>query len=91
RTQQQCADVSLDSEGNTILPAGLSQAALHARAKPRFVEYACSHFEIYRYAVLVSKAVIPPAFWGSEANFKLVLSRKCCPFSTREKKILHGV
>jgi hypothetical protein len=39
-------DISLDSEGNSILPAGLTQAALHAQTKPRFVEYSCSHIEV---------------------------------------------
>lgn len=31
---------------------------------------------MFRYAVLVSKAVIPMAFWGSESNFKQVLTRQ---------------
>ncbi|KAF7374776.1 Telomerase reverse transcriptase [Mycena sanguinolenta] len=75
RTQKSLAtsDVSLDSDGNSILPTGLTQAALHAKTKPRFVEYSCSHIEVYRFAVLISKAVIPKAFWGSESNFKHVL------------------
>ncbi|KAJ7744318.1 hypothetical protein B0H14DRAFT_463334 [Mycena olivaceomarginata] len=45
RTQKSLTDISLDSEGNSILPAGLTQAALHAQTKPRFVEYSCSHIE----------------------------------------------
>lgn len=32
--------------------------------------------QVYRYAVLVTKAVIPNAFWGSAKNTKLMLSRK---------------
>lgn len=31
--------------------------------------------QVYCYAVLVTKAVIPTAFWGNSDNFKLVLSR----------------
>lgn len=31
---------------------------------------------MYRYAVLVTKAVIPKAFWGSDTNFKHVLRRE---------------
>lgn len=31
--------------------------------------------QIYRYAALITKAVIPKAFWGSDRNFKLVLGR----------------
>ncbi|KAF8206272.1 hypothetical protein K438DRAFT_1457948, partial [Mycena galopus ATCC 62051] len=79
RTQKSVVtnDISLDSEGNSVLPAGLTQAALHAKTKPRFVEYSCSHIEVYRYAVLVTKAVIPKVFWGSETNFKHVLRREC--------------
>jgi hypothetical protein len=32
-------------------------------------------YKIYRYAALITKAVIPKAFWGSDRNFKLVLGR----------------
>ncbi|KAJ7903387.1 hypothetical protein B0H14DRAFT_2171795, partial [Mycena olivaceomarginata] len=77
RTQKSLptTDISLDSEGNSILPAGLTQAALHAQTKPRFVEYSCSHIEVYQCVVLITKAVIPKVFWGSETNFKQVLRR----------------
>lgn len=33
--------------------------------------------QVYCYAVLVTEAVIPKAFWGSDKNFKLILERKC--------------
>lgn len=29
-------------------------------------------FKVYRFVVLVTKAVIPHAFWGDETNFKLI-------------------
>ncbi|CAK5268459.1 unnamed protein product [Mycena citricolor] len=70
RTQPPPIDHSLDSEGNSIQPNGLTQAAFHAKNKPRFVEYSCSYNEVYRYVILVSKAVIPKTFWGTEENFK---------------------
>ncbi|KAF8952484.1 hypothetical protein BDZ97DRAFT_1681569 [Flammula alnicola] len=69
-------NISLDSTGNPIPPIGLTQARRHAKAKPRFVEFACSHVEVYRYVALVTNAVIPKSFWGSRANLKLVLRRE---------------
>ncbi|KAJ7455324.1 hypothetical protein B0H11DRAFT_252152 [Mycena galericulata] len=47
RTQKSFAtEISIDSEGNSVLPAGLTQAAMNAKTKPRFVEYSCSHIEV---------------------------------------------
>ncbi|KZP22725.1 hypothetical protein FIBSPDRAFT_910389 [Athelia psychrophila] len=51
----------------------ISQAVKPSKVKPRFAEFTCSHTEVYRYAVLVTDAVIPKAFWGSTRNTKLVL------------------
>ncbi|CAA7267063.1 unnamed protein product [Cyclocybe aegerita] len=65
-------NTSLDSNGNPIKPLGLTQAQKHAKQKPRFVEFSCSHVEVYRYAVLITNAVIPKTFWGSKQNLKLV-------------------
>ncbi|KAI0955894.1 hypothetical protein AcV7_006436 [Taiwanofungus camphoratus] len=65
--------VSVDSSGRPIFPHGLSQAQKQLKNKPRFVEFACSYTEVYRYAALVTNAVIPRAFWGCEKNRKLVL------------------
>ncbi|KAL4064395.1 hypothetical protein J3A83DRAFT_4052189, partial [Scleroderma citrinum] len=66
-------DTSLDSAGNSILAQGLSQTR-HAN-KPRFVEFACSHTEVFRYVILITKIVIPKQFWGSKRNFNLVQRR----------------
>ncbi|KAJ3515494.1 hypothetical protein NLJ89_g1720 [Agrocybe chaxingu] len=66
-------NTSLDSNGNSIKPLGLTQARKHAKQKPRFVEFSCSHVEVYRYVALVTNAVIPKTFWGSKQNLKLVL------------------
>lgn len=46
RSQASLANVSVDSEGNSILPRGLTQAERHGKAKPRFVEFACSYIEV---------------------------------------------
>jgi telomerase reverse transcriptase len=35
-----------------------------------------AQIKVYRYAALVTNAVIPKAFWGSSRNFKFVLGRK---------------
>ncbi|KAG6908673.1 hypothetical protein DXG01_003687 [Tephrocybe rancida] len=64
---------SIDSEGNSILPFGLTQAERHAKSKPRFADLACSFVEVFRYVVLITKAVIPKAFWGNESNFEVIL------------------
>ncbi|KAK0500404.1 hypothetical protein EDD18DRAFT_827251 [Armillaria luteobubalina] len=63
-------EVSLDSAGNSIFPIGFTQAKRYAESKPRFVEFSCSHFEVYRYVLLVTQQVIPHEFWGSDSNFK---------------------
>ncbi|KAF5382158.1 hypothetical protein D9615_004408 [Tricholomella constricta] len=67
------SNTSFDSSGNPILPVGLTQAERHAKSKPRFADFACPNVEVYRYVALVTKAVIPKAFWGSEANFQVIL------------------
>ncbi|ETW83156.1 hypothetical protein HETIRDRAFT_450817 [Heterobasidion irregulare TC 32-1] len=77
------ANRSIDSLGCTIVPGGTTQARVDVKSKPRFTEFTCSHVEIFRYAVLVTKAVIPKAFWGSDKNFKLVMN--CEPRLTYSK------
>ncbi|RDB25955.1 Telomerase reverse transcriptase [Hypsizygus marmoreus] len=67
-------DMSVDSEGNSIMPFGQTQAERHAKSKPRFAEFACPVIEVYRYIALMTKVVIPKAFWGSETNRKLILT-----------------
>lgn len=67
------ANTSIDSSGNPIPPFGLTQAQKYARNKPRFIEFVCSHVEVYRYVVLVTNAVVPKSFWGTRSNLRLVL------------------
>lgn len=69
-------EVSVDSSGHPFTPLGLTQAKAHARNKPRFVEFACSHLEVFRYVALVTKAVIPMGFWGTKSNFHHILKGK---------------
>ncbi|OCH93029.1 hypothetical protein OBBRIDRAFT_725657 [Obba rivulosa] len=77
RTQPNLSDPSVlfDDEGDTISAHGLSQAQRYVKNKPRFAEFSCSHTEVFRYAVLVTDAVIPRVLWGSDANYKRILSR----------------
>ncbi|CCM03069.1 uncharacterized protein FIBRA_05189 [Fibroporia radiculosa] len=84
---------SVDSAGNTIIARGLSQARKHVSSKPRFAEFACSYVEVYRYAVLVTNAVIPKAFWGCKRNKKVVLRQIKAFISARryETTTLHNV
>ncbi|PPQ76240.1 hypothetical protein CVT26_008148 [Gymnopilus dilepis] len=69
-------NVSVDSNGKSIMALGTTQAQKYAKQKPRFVEFACSHQEVFRYVVLVTNAVVPKSFWGSKANLKLVFRCK---------------
>ncbi|KAN0139057.1 Telomerase ribonucleoprotein complex - RNA binding domain containing protein [Lactarius tabidus] len=45
-----------------------------SKCKPRFAEFACSFVEIFRFAAVVTKAVIPMSFWGGDENFRVVMS-----------------
>ncbi|KAG1899510.1 uncharacterized protein F5891DRAFT_953648, partial [Suillus fuscotomentosus] len=45
--------------------------------KPRFLEFTCSHAKVFRHAILVTKAVIPNAFWGCEKNFEVFQGCMC--------------
>ncbi|KAI6123579.1 hypothetical protein EDD16DRAFT_1471698 [Pisolithus croceorrhizus] len=78
RSQLSQHDISLDSAGNSFLAQGLTQARNYAQGKPRFVEFACSDMEVFRYVLLITKIVIPKQFWGSKRNFNLV---QRCEFS----------
>ncbi|TFK45864.1 hypothetical protein OE88DRAFT_1639310 [Heliocybe sulcata] len=64
--------ISIDISDRSIVNHALSQARKGAKLKPRFAEFACSHLEVYRYAMLVTKAVIPHALWGSQKNFRVI-------------------
>ncbi|TEB25159.1 hypothetical protein FA13DRAFT_1738578 [Coprinellus micaceus] len=63
-------DASMDSAGKPISPLRPTQIARATQHKPKFTEFECSHYEVYRYAKLVTNAVIPKAFWGSESNYR---------------------
>ncbi|KAI0833540.1 hypothetical protein BC628DRAFT_1308718 [Trametes gibbosa] len=67
------ANVSLDSAGRPMLIHEPSQARRQIQHKPKFAEFVCSAGEVYRYAILVTKAVIPKTLWGSTKNFDVVL------------------
>jgi hypothetical protein len=41
-------NISYDSEGNSIMPYGLTQAQKHIKAKPRFAEFSCTTVEVCR-------------------------------------------
>ncbi|OBZ72156.1 Telomerase reverse transcriptase [Grifola frondosa] len=86
-------NASVDSVGRSIVPHGLSQAQRHYKNKPRFAEFACNYAEVYRYAVLVTNAVIPKAFWGCDKNFKVVLRHVKSFISARrfETVTLHAI
>jgi hypothetical protein len=57
---------------DTTLP--LPSKRREPKPKPRFAEFACRTGEVWRFAVLVTEAVIPKPFWGSDTNFKLTMS-----------------
>ncbi|CDO70652.1 hypothetical protein BN946_scf184756.g19 [Trametes cinnabarina] len=65
--------VSLDSAGRPLVYHTQSQARKNAKFKPKFAEFICGVEEVYRYAVLVTKAVIPRALWGSDKNFNITM------------------
>lgn len=39
-------NVSYDTEGNSIMPYGLTQAEKHVKAKPRFAEFSSTTLEV---------------------------------------------
>ena len=65
-------DISVNSAGHSIIATGLSSVEQQIKQKPRFAEFMCSYAEVFRFAVVVTKRVIPMQFWGSQKNFKLV-------------------
>ncbi|KAI0280789.1 hypothetical protein BGY98DRAFT_1075875, partial [Russula aff. rugulosa BPL654] len=64
-----------------------------SKSKPRFAEFACSHTEVYRFVVLVTKAVVPKLFWGGDENFKQVMSalKNFISYRRYETMSLHGL
>ena len=77
QTQASAANtsISLDSAGRPIIPHIDSQARKQAKYKPRFAEFSAGANEVFRYAVLVTQAVIPKMFWGSDHNFEVAMRR----------------
>ncbi|KAI0719339.1 hypothetical protein C8T65DRAFT_569257 [Cerioporus squamosus] len=67
--------VSLDSAGRPIICHASSQARRQTKYKPRFAEFSYNTWDVCRYAILVTKAVIPMDFWGGNHNFQLVMQR----------------
>lgn len=71
RTQVSRGEVSLDiSHASLIIPHG--QTVTEKSKKPKLSDYACSVYEVERYVLDCIRDVIPNAFWGSEANRKVV-------------------
>ncbi|RXW18136.1 hypothetical protein EST38_g7715 [Candolleomyces aberdarensis] len=66
-------DISMDSAGNPIQPLGATQAMKYVQSKPKFTEFECSYYEVFRYVVLVTNTIIPKSFWGSKKNHTLVM------------------
>lgn len=78
----------LEDSNSSIMPFGLTQAERHTKSKPRFAEFACSVEEVsssllsepdadvsvkvFRYVTLITEVVIPKAFWGSDANLRVL-------------------
>ena len=58
---------------STSARMNLTQTSATRKAKPRFAEFVCTHVEVYRFVVLVTKAVIPYRFWGSKNNFSVAM------------------
>ena len=73
RTQVSRGEVSLDtSHPSLVIPHGQTQAVAQNVKKPKLSEYACTIYEVECYVLDCVRDVIPKAFWGSEANRKVV-------------------
>lgn len=79
QTQASLVDssVSLDAAGRPMISHDISEARRQTKCKPRFAEFACGSDQVFRYAALVTKTIIPKAFWGSDMNFDVVMQRLC--------------
>lgn len=66
-------EVSLDvSHASLVVPHGQTQAVAQKTKKPKLSDYACTVYEVERYVLDCVRDVVPNAFWGSEANRKVV-------------------
>ncbi|KAG5221222.1 telomerase reverse transcriptase [Salix suchowensis] len=71
-------DTSMDTSGYEASLGVIDQA----KPKPKFAEFACSYVEVYRYVAAITHCVIPKAFWGNEANYRLIMRRELYEFVT---------
>ncbi|KAG1892989.1 uncharacterized protein F5891DRAFT_963616 [Suillus fuscotomentosus] len=76
KSQASQMNMTIDSVGNSTI-ADRVPGKNEIEHKPRFLEFTCSHAKVFRYAILVTKAVIPKAFWGCEKNFEVFQSCMC--------------
>ncbi|BGP56240.1 hypothetical protein JCM8202_005757 [Rhodotorula sphaerocarpa] len=93
-TQVSRGEVSLDvSHNSLVLPHGQTQALAQRTKKPKLSEYACEVHSVERYVLECVRDVIPRAFWGSEANRKLVESNvaKVLRYRRFESVSLHAL
>ena len=80
---------------DSVSAHGLSSARAHAKFKPKFADFTCSHTEVratlisplphcvckaqdqytqvFFFARLITKEVIPNALWGSDYNFNIIM------------------
>ncbi|KAJ8494766.1 hypothetical protein ONZ51_g2140 [Trametes cubensis] len=80
--------ISLDLSGRPIFVHDQSQARRQLKHKPRFAEFVCGVDEVFRYAVLVTRAVIPKVFWGSKRNFLVTMGYVKHMITTRRYETL---
>ncbi|KAF9778988.1 hypothetical protein BJ322DRAFT_467552 [Thelephora terrestris] len=78
------SDSTTYSDGQTLVGCESTQEKKEAANKPRFVDFACSHSEVNRYAILVTEEVIPKVLWGGKENFEVIKRcrlRSCRPLA----------
>ncbi|KAF7773358.1 hypothetical protein Agabi119p4_5525 [Agaricus bisporus var. burnettii] len=63
-----------DTTGVSLSTVNVNSKPRDSMPKPRFAEFACSYIEVYRYVVVVCKAIIPKSFWGSRKNFNVIMN-----------------
>ena len=58
QSQPGIVDGSTDSTGLSIIPQDLSQAQRHAKKKPEFARFACSHSQVGSFHFLLSMGAL---------------------------------
>ncbi|GJJ08683.1 hypothetical protein Clacol_002902 [Clathrus columnatus] len=66
---QQDHDLLDQSYSSPALKQNLALARKEPKIKPRYAEFTCSHYEVFKYIQKVTLTVIPFEFWGCKANF----------------------